>query len=180
MAEHGGDPDNISAGWMISGAPMGITEQLKDPGIFPEAVVEPYMGHEELQCDLQNFRNYKGVEESEVTETEIQGHLDKGHLKTFIDFNELRNFVQGEPILNKLGLITKIRNGVKKSRMILDTKESWVKHATWKTQRIILPRLFDAVLRLLALMALYFDEGTIPTVASFVLDFTDAFWQIPQ
>ena len=87
--------------------------------------------------------------------------------------------MQGEPILNKLGLISKIRNGVKKSRMILDTKESWVKHATWKTQRIILPRLFDAVLRLLALMALYFDAGTIPTVASFVLDFTDAFWQMP-
>jgi hypothetical protein len=42
-----------------------------------------------------------------------------------------------------------------------------------------MPRLFDAVLRLLALMALYYPSGTVPAVESFVLDFTDAFWQIP-
>jgi len=160
----------------MDGAPMGITEQLKDPGIFPEAVVQPYMGHEDLHCNLQNFRNYKGVEESEVTETEIQRHLDKGHLAAFSDIGALKDFVQGEPILNKLGLVTKIRNAVKKSRMILGTKESWVKHATWKSQRVILPRLFDAVLRRLALMARRFGMNTPPMVESFVLDFTDAFW----
>ena len=85
----------------------------------------------------------------------------------------------GEPILNKLGLITKTRNGITKSRMILDTKESWVKHATWKSQRVILPREFDAVLRLLALMAITFQLEQPPMVEAFVLDFTDAFWQIP-
>jgi len=158
---------------------MGITEQLTDPGIFPQAVVPPYMGHESLQCDIQNFRNYKGVEESDITETELQGRLDKKHLAAFGSPEELREFVGGEPILSKLGLITKVRNGVSKSRMILDTKESWVKHATWKAQRVILPRLFDAVLRLLALMAISFQLGLPPNVESFVLDFTDAFWQIP-
>ena len=56
---------------------------------------------------------------------------------------------------------------------------SWVKHATWKTQRVILPRLFDAVLRLLALMAINYELGLPAAVESFVLDFTDAFWQIP-
>ena len=158
---------------------MGVTAQLLDPGIFPEAVVKPYMGFEDLHCDLQHFRNYEGVEESEVTETELQGHLDKGHLASFTSVDELRQFVGGEPILNKLRLITKVRNGIKKSRMILDTKESWVKHATWKSQRVILPRLFDAVLRLLALMAVSFKAGLPPNVEAFVLDFTDAFWQIP-
>ena len=143
---------------------MGVTAQLLDPGIFPEAEVKPYMGFEDLHCDVQNFRNYEGVEDSEVTETELQGHLDKGHLAAFSSVDGLREFVGGEPILNKLGLITKIRNGIKKSRMILDTKESWVKHATWKSQRVILPRLFDAVLRLLALMALGFESGQPPNV----------------
>ena len=137
------------------------------------------MPYENLQCDLQNFRNYQGVEESEITETELLGHLDKGHLAAFDDLESLRAFVHGEPILNKLGLITKTRNGVTKSRMILDTKESWVKHATWKSQRVILPRLFDAVLRILALMPITFQLQMPPTVEAFVLDFTDAFWQIP-
>ena len=125
-----GDPDGVAAAWMVHGGPMGITEQLEDPGIFPVAVVEPYMPHEDLHCDLQSFRNYQGVEESAVTETEIQGHLDKGHLAAFPTVDELRTFVGGEPILNKLALITKVRNGVTKTRMTLDTKESWVKHAT--------------------------------------------------
>ena len=52
-----GDPDGIAVAWMLDGAPMGITEQLQDPGIFPVAVVQPYMPHEDLQCDLQHFRN---------------------------------------------------------------------------------------------------------------------------
>ena len=137
------------------------------------------MGFEDLHCDLHYFRNYEGVEESEVTEIELQGHLDKGHLASFTSVDGLREFVGGELILNKLGLITKIRNGIKKSRMILDTKESWVKHVAWKSQRVILPRLFDAVLRLLALMAVSFEAGLPPNVEAFVLDFTDAFWQIP-
>jgi len=107
-----GDPDGIAANWMVDGAPMGVTEQLLDPGIFPQSVVPPYMGHESLQCDLQNFHNYKGVEESEITEEEIQGHLDKQHLAAFSSPEELRQFVGGEPILKKLGPITKIRNGI--------------------------------------------------------------------
>ena len=46
-----GDPDGIAAEWMINGAPMGITEQLEDPGIFPEVVVQLFMAHGDLQCD---------------------------------------------------------------------------------------------------------------------------------
>ena len=158
---------------------MGIIVAIDDPGIFPPAVVQPSMSHDSLHCDLENFRNYSGVEESEITETEIRSHLEKGHLVSFTSLDDLRKFVKGEPILNKLGLITKVRNGVTKTRMILDTKESWVKHATWKSQRVILPRLYDAVLRLLALMALYYKSGQLPSVEAFVLDFTDAFWQVP-
>ena len=174
-----GDPDAIAAGWMIDGAPMGVTLPLEDPGIFPPAVVEPSLQHANLHCDLNNFRNYSGVEESDITETEIKAHLAKDHLASFRSIDDLRTFVNGEPILNKLGLITKVRNGISKTRMILDTKESWVKHATWKAQRVILPRLYDAVLRLLSLMAVFYNSGLAPAVEAFVLDFTDAFWQVP-
>jgi hypothetical protein len=91
--------------------------------------------------------------------------------------NELRQRVGGDPVLSKLGLIVKVRNGKAKPRMILDTKASGIKYVTGKSQRVTLPRLFDAVLRLLCLLSLVTtsDEG----VSAFVLDFSDAFWQIP-
>ena len=48
---------------------------------------------------------------------------------------------------------------------------------TAETERVTLPRLVDAILRLLFLMA----TVSTPDVAvnAFVLDFSDAYWQIP-
>jgi len=81
------------------------------------------------------------------------------------------------PIFNIIGLIVKTRNNVTKVRTILDTKQSGIKKMTTKTERITLPRLFDAILRLLFLMA----AMNTPDVAvnAFVLDFSDAYWQLP-
>ena len=48
---------------------------------------------------------------------------------------------------------------------------------TAKSERVTLPRLFDAILRIFLLMA----TVTTPDVAvdTVVLDFSDAYWQIP-
>lgn len=80
--------------------------------------------------------------------------------------------------MNKIGLITKVRNGVSKARMILDTKESGVEQITTKTQRVTLPRPFDAVLRMLGLLALC-TAAAAEAISAFVLELRDAFWQIP-
>ena len=94
---------------------------------------------------------------------------------------QLTGYVEGSPphtpILNKIGLIVKTRNGITKARTILDTKQSGVKRMTAKTERVTLPRLFDAILRLLFLLA----SVTTPEIAVnvFVLDFSDAYWQMP-
>ena len=61
--------------------------------------------------------------------------------------------------------------------MILDTKESGVKLVTVKTQRVILPRSFAAVLRMLLLLSMLCSY--MESVSEFVLDYSDAFWQIP-
>jgi hypothetical protein len=82
--------------------------------------------------------------------------------------------------LNKLGLIVKTRCGVTKHRMILDTKQSRVKRATTQSQRVTLPRPFDAILHLLFLMTISMAcAGGADGLIAFVLDFSDAFWQIP-
>ena len=60
--------------------------------------------------------------------------------------------------------------------MTLDTKASRIKQCSAKYQRVILPRLLDTIIAALKLLATCDErEG----VSLFVLDFTEAFWQIP-
>ena len=58
----------------------------------------------------------------------------------------------------------------------LGTKQSGGKRMTAKAERVTQPRLFDATLRLLRLLAIVTSADT--AVIAFVLDFSDAYWQI--
>ena len=99
----------------------------------------------------------------------MQNHIDKEHVVAFDTYPELVEYIGGTPILSKLGIIEKIRNGVTSTRTILDTKESGVKYITAKTQRVIQPRLFDAVLSMLSLLSMNTDMGCcLATVGAFV------------
>lgn len=119
------------------------------------------------------------MDEQAITDSEPAAHLPKGHIRAFDTYSELAAFVDsGEPILNKLGLIVKTRNGITKARVILDTKQSGVKRITSHAQRVTLPTLFDAILQILFLLSCM-SEGSTDGVSAFVLDFSDAFWQIP-
>ena len=89
---------------------------------------------------------------------------------------ELHEFVGGAPILNKIGLIVRERNGEVKKRMILDTKQSGLKHCAAKHERVLLPRLLDTIVQALNLQSTC-QQGE--ELDFFVLDYSDAFWQIP-
>ena len=171
-----GDPDDQVETWLIEGGPAGIQFHILDPSIFPvcekPADAEPL----DMHRDSQHFRNYPGVEEQEITAQELQQHLDKGHIAAFDTEEELVAHVGEGHVLNKLGLIVKTRNGITKARMILDTKESGVKYITSQFQRVTLPRLFEAILALLVVASCATDAIN---VEAFVLDFSDAYWQIP-
>ena len=78
--------------------------------------------------------------------------------------------------MSKIGLIIKERNGGARKRMILDTKRSGLKHCSAKHQRVLLPRLLDAITLGLNLMA---TCGKGESMEWRVLDFSDAFWQVP-
>ena len=120
-------PELYVGEWLTNGAPAGILHQPLDAGIFPDCPAPADNRPEDIQCDEKSFRDYPGVEEQYITETELLRHLAKGHLAAFDTYAELEAFVGGKPVLNKLGLIVKTRNGVTKARMILDTKGSGVK-----------------------------------------------------
>ena len=160
----------------MDGAPQGILQQPKDPGIFPDRAAPADMRPGQLHCDEKSFRNYPGVEEQDITEQKMQAHLGKNHLEAFDAYEQITHFVVGKLVLSEIGLIAKTRNGITKARAILDTKESGVKGITAKTQRVIFARPLDAVLRMLFLLALA-TSATV-SVSSFVLDFKYAFWQM--
>ena len=80
------------------------------------------------------------------------------------------------PILSKICFIVKERDGVVKKRMILDTKKSGLKHCSAKHQRVLLPRLLDAISKGINLMS---SCGEGESTEWLVLDFSDAFWQVP-
>ena len=88
-----GDPDHWAYKWLGDGAPAGIVEHIKDPGIFPVCPRPAELQPEDIYCDEQQFCNYPGVEEQEITDAELSAHLDKGHLCEFDTHEELAKFV---------------------------------------------------------------------------------------
>lgn len=119
----------------------------KPCGIFPEITGEAPASAESHYTDLENFANYTGVDDDFTAENEAKAHLQKQHLRAFSNIDDLRSFLGEEPILNKIGLIVKTKNGQTKSRMILDTKVSNLKACRSKAQRVLLPRLVDAIVQ---------------------------------
>ena len=65
---------------------------------------------------MATFRNYPGVEDQAITGDEMKKHIDKDHLVAFDTREQLTGYVQGSPphtpILNKIGVIVKTRNGI--------------------------------------------------------------------
>ena len=130
------------------------------------------MSADEIRTDFDTFSNYPGVEGNEKAISDIEAHIASSHLTAFGSLEELRECLQAEPVSNKIGIITK---GVKK-RMILDPKVVGTKSCSAKYERVLLPRLLDAILQ-----AMILKSKCLPTedMEWFVVDFSDAFWQMP-
>lgn len=129
-----------------------------------------------MYTDYSSFVNYAGVDTDGTAEKEVRAHLQKDHLKAFDTLEELRAFLGEAPILNKIGLIIKTRCGITKTHMILDTKVSSLKECSTKSQRVLLPRLLDAIVQALEV----YSKCTLEEdLEFFVLDFSEAFWQVP-
>lgn len=117
------------------------------------------------------------MEDQNVTEDERAKHIEKEHVVAFDTFEQRAGFVEGKPILNTIGLITKTRNGVTKPRTNLDTEQSRVKMVAANAGRATLRRLFGAILRLFCLLAMATSADN--SSECLVCDFSDAYWQIP-
>ena len=106
---------------------MGILHSPLNVGALPDCIDLAECGPDEIVCNAAPFKNDPGVEDQKITGDEMAKHIEKEHVVAFDTFEQLSVFVEGKPILNKMGLVIKTRNGVTKARMILDTKQSGVK-----------------------------------------------------
>ena len=93
---------------------------------------------------IEGWQNYKSAEEEALElDSLIQGYIQRGFCHTALDMAQATQELGGRPVLNKLGVITKVNaQGVKKSRVIWDLKESKAKanQICHQGERIILPR----------------------------------------
>ena len=174
------DPGKVAADWVRHGAPAGILCQPFLPGVFPlaqpsnEDVLEP----EDLEGDVEIFRNYAGMDEDENVWSQVHEFVDKGFLKAFDSLQECEGYLGGKPVLSRFGQVTKVRFGKLKRRLILDVKQSRVKESTQKVHRVPLPRGTDVVCDIMDMLYKH-PLGTDEKLDLLVLDFVDAFWNVP-
>ena len=177
------DPASIAARWLWNGAPAGLSEDIDLEGICTTVENDaPTPDDASMATDFDTFSNYQGVEGNADAISAIHGYRDKGYLLEFENLESLKLHLGAEPILSKLGCIVKEKvnaeTGVttKKTRIILDCKQSLVSHYASRKHKSVLPRISDAVQS-----ALKLTHGCEQneSVSLFIADVSDAFWLIP-
>ena len=163
--------------WLRRGAPLGILEPIDMAGIFPSVEPsDPIRDPSTLHTELAGWANYSSAEDEP---TVVKGLLDdqeaKGHCRFFSGYNDLLKFLDvDEVVLSKLGLISKLKpDGKTKHRLIWDLLRSDVNAAVELRERIVLPRIQDAVDDARQLRT---SQGDLDWL---VLDISDAFHNIP-
>ena len=182
-AESAGDPGAKIVPWLVEGAPGGIESHPDLDGLFPRVPdVEEIVPPEELFTDFDSFKNYQGVEGNLDARNAIQGYIRKGYLSCHDTLEGCVSFLGGStPVLSKLGCIVKVKENelgqvIKKTRIILDAKQSRVTKATERRYKSELPRIVDAVHDILELMSTL-KPGEV--ITQMVADVVDAFWLAP-
>ena len=172
------DPARQVCAWCWEGAPAGIVLDPVLEGVFPRAQHAGLLtaNPEELLTDLDAFTNFSSFENDDESVNEVLKYRDKGYLLEFNSQEELRAYLGAEPIVSKFAVLWKWRDGAWKKRVILDLKASSVTACTRATHRVVLPRVSDAVQDVLELL---WDQAPGEGIEWAVLDFTDAFWNIP-
>ena len=178
------DPGAKIVPWLTDGAPGGILLHPELDGLFPKVTEEEEferLDPEGLWTDLDQFANYEGIESNEAARETIQGYADAGFLKVCDSLDECRKYLGAEPVVSKLGCITKVKtlqggSRVTKHRIILDAKRSLVTASTSRRYKSVLPRATDVVWDALELQSDALP-GEITTLL--VADVENAFWLLP-
>ena len=186
-----GDPAAPISLWFRDGAPAGITMAMDElDGIMPRVKPgDPAVDPADLSTDYDDFNNHGNLDDDPEVAKTFADLVDKGYLHSCDSLEECQEFLGGElPILNKFACLTKhkwceTRGWVKKTRIIMDSLRSGVKGASTRKYKSVLPRITDAIGSLMTGMdTCQMEQGehlNDPMGAEqFVIDATDAFWEL--
>ena len=173
-----GDPDIHVPKWLKEGTPMGIDKVAELAGVFPAVHQEtPKEDRRDMLEPGEQFINYVSIEESEHGHEVLNELVLKGFVNKYATLNEAKLALGGlHPILSKLALITTVKEGVLKHRLILDCRVNGVNDHALKVERIILPSAWDVIHDTLILRA---KMKSGQRLCYMVLDFKDAFFMLP-
>jgi hypothetical protein len=175
-----GDPDAALClpRWLREGAPLGITRPVDIMGVFPTVTDAEPRDPGSLWSSGAGWTNYASAEDQpDVVDELLRTQEDRGHCRFFDTEQDLLRFLGvSSVVLSKVGLISKMRaDGTYKHRLIWDLLRSLVNESVAIGERIVLPRLQDAVEDALRLLA----GNPGQHLEWLVLDVMDAFHNIP-
>ena len=144
-----GDPDDVIPKWVSSATPLGIKREIESRGVFPanseRRAPATSLQDAEEQAAWTPATDYKSYDENRgLAERELEKEIEKGFL-TWSEEEATLAAKVGELISSKIGTIVKEKNGKIKVRLIHDLKRSLVNSMTTVPERVVLPRLLDAV-----------------------------------
>ena len=178
IAAHVGDPAAKVVHWLWDGSPAGVAQDFSEAaGLYPSSEDKIAEFHpDELKTDGIGLRNYDGVNENVDAANTLEGYHKAEYIKVTETWEECKDYLGADPVVSKLGCISRIKYGRLKHRLILDSKRSGVSRAATLPVRSVLPRLMDIIFETLESMSeLMYDEDLL----YFVLDFIDAFFLVP-
>ena len=171
------DAATVLPGWLRRGAPIGILEDIECVGVFPPVEPGEVRDPSTLHSELAGWTNYVSAEDEPGIVMELLAAQErKHHCRFFNSYKDLTDYLgTDEAVLTKLALISKYKqDGTAKHRLIWDLLRSDVNSAVDLQERIVLPRIQDAVDD--ALQLRHAREG----LEWLVLDISDAFHNVPM
>jgi hypothetical protein len=171
----------ILAHWLERGAPIGLAEEIQLSGVFPAVRAKDRPGElKKLVTELEGFSNYSSANGNpEIVEALIEGYASEGWCKIFASHAELASFLGTRDITyNKMALISKPKaDGSFKHRIIWDLRRSHVNGEMAIGERLVLPRLSDAIEDALAVLRARQAPGE--EAEWLVVDVANAFFNVP-
>ena len=171
-AEVARDPGTGVCEWLKFGANAGLSaDPTGTDGVFPRADDK----FSASDCLYEDFVAHSKAAQDDEAKNQMRQYADQGWLEQ-TSHEELVRSYGADYTVSDFCVVTKEKQGKAKKRLILDLKRSGVSNRTRKTHRITLPRLSDLIQDILQLLATCSAEQKVEV---FVLDFANAFWQIP-
>ena len=178
------DPDRCLYRWLRDGAPMGINAEIESSGgIFPTSVCEATLSPQEVlsQDPLPNHPSFTDAADPEKDpgHDTVTKHLNDGFGVLFATRADAEGFLKTKIVTAPLGCICQDKEGcVFKYRVILDLWRNRVNEASSVPERLILPTVVHHA-RDSCEVASFLEPGTDQELHTVVLDFADAFMNVP-